>query len=119
MSNSSTQAIPIGEVNTPYGRYTILVTRYASGDAIAILLQDSDGEANAVFSVNLVSYGALLDPDCFHVKTWSENEPLVKPMLETGLFETTSAFASTGYCVAPVWRLRNPSMVPMRRSQTH
>ena len=118
MSNQASPA-PIGEVETPFGPCTILATRYPSGGAIAILLNDQEGEMFAVFSVNLVPYGSPVAPDCFHVKIWSENEPLVTPMLETGLFEPTGASAVTGHCVAPVWRLRDPSKVPTHYRTTH
>ena len=79
----------IGRIATPYGAATIQVGRYPAGGAIAIQLvaDDEPREPLATFSTNLVPYGAEVSSDEFCVKTWSENEALVEPMLLTGLFE--------------------------------
>jgi hypothetical protein len=66
----------------------------------------------ATFSTNLVPYGASVAEDEFCVKTWSENEVLVAPMLATGLFEDTCRRVPSGYVVAPVWRIKDPANVP-------
>ena len=105
----------IGQVNTPYGRAAILIGRYPAGGAIAIVLETRDGEYPeplCTFSVNLTPYGARLTTDEFCVKSWSENEAFVGIMEATGLFETTGRSVPSGYAVAPIWRVKDPSMVP-------
>lgn len=108
----------IGHVSTPYGGAAILVGRYPSsspvGGAIAIQLVDDEdpSEPLATFSTNLVPFGAAVADDEFCVKTWSENEVLVAPMLATGLFEDTGRRVPSGYVVAPVWRIKDPAHVP-------
>jgi hypothetical protein len=108
----------IGRFVTPYGNAAILVGRYFSaspaGGAIAIQFVDDEdpSEALATFSTNLAPSGAVLADDEFCVKTWSENEVLVAPMLATGLFEDTGRRVPSGYVVAPVWRIKDPANVP-------
>lgn len=104
----------IGRIPTPYGSATIVVGRYPAGGAIAIaLVADEDPtEAMATFSTNLVPYGAQVSIDEFCVKTWSENEVLVAPMLATGLFEDTGRRVPSGYVASPVWRILDPANVP-------
>lgn len=104
----------IGRIETPYGSATILVGRYPAGGAIAIQLvaNDEPTEPLATFSTNLVPYGAQVGSDEFCVKTWSENEVLVAPMLSTGLFEDTGKRVPSGYVVSPVWRVKDPAHVP-------
>jgi hypothetical protein len=108
----------IGHISTPYGDAAILVGRYPSssvvGGAIAIQLVDDEdpSELLATFSTNLVPYGASVAGDEFCVKTWSENEALVAPMLATGLFEDTGRRVPSGHVVAPVWRIKDPANVP-------
>jgi len=104
----------IGHISTPYGNAAILVGRYPAGGAIAIQLVDDDdpSEPLATFSTNLVPYGASVAEDEFCVKTWSENEVLVAPMLATGLFEDTGRRVPSGYVDAPVWRIKDPANVP-------
>ena len=104
----------IGHISTPYGDAAILVGRYPSGGAIAIQLVDDEdpSEPMATFSTNLVPYGASVAEDEFCVKTWSENEVLVAPMLATGLFEDTGRRVPSGHVVAPVWRIKDPANVP-------
>ena len=104
----------IGRVATPYGSATVLVCRYPAGGAIAIQLVSNDEltEPMATFSTNLVPHGAEIAADEFCVKTWSENEVFVSPMLSTGLFEDTGKRVPSGYVVAPVWRIKDPAYVP-------
>ena len=104
----------IGHVNTPLGRTTILVGRYPAGGAIAIQIVSDDElmEPMATFSTNLVPYGAQVSNDEFCVKTWSENEVFVLPMLSTGLFEDTGKRVPSGYVVSPVWRIKDSANVP-------
>jgi len=104
----------IGRVSTPYGPAVILVGRYPAGGAIAVQLV-ADGaipEPMATFSTNLVPSGAEVESDEFNVKSWSENEALVQPLMATGLFEDTGKRVPSGYVVSPVWRLKDPANVP-------
>ena len=104
----------IGRIDTPYGSAAILVGRYPAGGAIAIQLvaDDEQAEPMATFSTNLVPYGTQVSCDEFCVKTWSENEVFVAPMLSTGLFEDTGKRVPSGYVVSPVWRIKDPAHVP-------
>lgn len=109
----------VGLVTTPYGEAHIYIGRYPSGGAIAVQLIASGElpEPLATFSTNLVPYGALIEDNEFCVKAWSENEPLVEPMLATGLFEDTGKIVPAGYGFAPVWRVKNPTHVPPTRKR--
>jgi hypothetical protein len=51
------------------------------------------------------------------VKAWSENEPLIAPLLATGLFEDTGRRTPTGYAVSPTWRIKDRQFVPPRRGR--
>lgn len=104
----------IGRVETPYGAATIVAGRYPAGGAIAIQLVTADGMAEpiATFSTNLVSYGAQVESDEFCVKTWSENEPLVAPMLASGLFADTGKRAAASFAMSPIWRVADAAHVP-------
>ena len=112
----------IGRVMTPFGEALIYVGRYTAGGAIAIQLVDAGTEEPlGIFSTNLVPYGAHVGDTEFCAKVWSENEPLVAPMLSSGLFEDTGRTEAAGYVLAPVWRIRNPEHVPpvRRRRRSH
>ena len=103
----------IGRVTTPFGEALIYVGRYPAGGAIAVqLVGAGTGEPFGVFSTNLVPYGAQVGDMEFCAKVWSENEPLVAPMLSSGLFEDTGRTEASGYVAAPVWRIRNPQNAP-------
>src|SRR4051794_22918393 len=103
----------IGQVTTPFGEALIYVGRYPAGGAIAVQLVGADsGEPLGVFSTNLMPYGARVGGAEFCAKVWSENEPLVEPMLACGLFEDTGRVEPAGYVLAPVWRIRIPEHVP-------
>lgn len=109
----------VGSVRTPYGEAAIHVGRYPAGGAIAVeLVLGPAPDESCVFSTNLVPYGARIADDEFTVKSWSENEPLVAPMLATGLFEDTGRRIPSGYVEAPVWRLKDATNVPPLRRRT-
>jgi hypothetical protein len=105
----------IGTVPTAYGMAGIHVGRYPIGGALAVQLYLASGEPLITFSTNLVPYGNWLADDEFFVKAWSENEPFVHPMLDTGLFEDTGMHVPSGYVVAPIWHIRNADHVPHGR----
>ena len=103
----------IGRVMTPFGEAFVRVGRYPAGGAIAVqLVGVGTTEPLGVFSTNLVPYGARVGDTEFCAKVWSENEPLVEPMLASGLFEDTGRVEPSGYVLAPVWRIKNPEHVP-------
>lgn len=102
-------------VATIYGPALICIGRYPTGGAIAVQLISDDEDSPeplATFSTNLVPYGAVLGPDEFNVKSWSENQALVAPMLATGLFEDTGRSTPSGYVTSPIWRLKERSLIP-------
>ena len=110
----------IGSVQTPYGVASIHIGRYPKGGAIYVQLYtkgDEYPEPLATLSTNLVPYGASLADDEFSVKSWSENEPLIQAMLDTGLFEDTGRRTPTGYAVSPTWRIKDRQFVPPRRGR--
>mgnify|MGYP001228047524 CR=1 FL=1 len=105
----------IGTAATPYGSASIHVGRYPKGGAIYVQLYtvgDDYPEPLATLSTNLVPYGTSLADDEFSVKSWSENAPLIEPLLATGLFEDTGRRTPTGYASAPTWRIKDPLHVP-------
>ena len=104
----------IGRVDTPFWPARILVGRYPAGGALAVQLVSQEGPPESlVFSTNLVPSGALLAPDEFNVKSWSENEPFVTPLFATGLFEDTGRRVRSGYVESPIWRVKDPAHVPL------
>ena len=98
----------LGQLATPYGTANVVLTNYRTkGEPIAIVLDDADdGECIAILSVNLPDAQYKLLPNEFFVKTWTENEKIVKIALESGLFEDTGIKVSTGRVEAPVWRIK-------------
>tara|TARA_R100000329_G_scaffold26694_1_gene24934 strand:- start:1035 stop:1355 length:321 start_codon:yes stop_codon:yes gene_type:complete len=99
----------IGHIAVPYGSadLTANVTKYADGN-IAVQLFDGFSPY-ATLSVNLPEDAHLLEDNEFFVKSWSENEPLVEPLLSTGIFEDTGKRAFAGHITASIWRLIEPT----------
>ena len=104
----------IGEIELDGGtRAIIRAGRYRHGGQLAITLTDaSTHEPYGVLSTNLAAYGAKIAPDAFAVKSWSENTSLAAAMQASGLFEDTGEHIPTGYVQAPVWRIKDPALVP-------
>ena len=105
----------IGTAATPLGEATIEIGRYPKGGAIYIQLYriDEDGcPCPMTFSVNLKSYGCELADNEFNAMTWNGNDILVESVMATGLFEDTGRKFRSGFVVSPIWRLRDPALVP-------
>lgn len=75
----------------------------AHGQAPCVRVTDSSKESLLTLSVNLP--GVDLAPGEIAIKTWSENEPYIKAMLDCGLFEDTGHRVPTGFARAHIWRL--------------
>lgn len=96
-------------VKTPYGTARLVPARYRDGGLALRLVDAITDEPMTVLTVNVPSARIRLEPDQVFVKTWSENEPLVGPMLSCGLFEDTGLREPTGFVAAAVWRLIGPA----------
>jgi hypothetical protein len=104
----------IGEVDLgDYGRALVRVGRYAQGGQLAITLVDADtSKPIANLSTNLVVYNHSTAPDVAGIKVWSENAPIIEPLLASGLFKDTGERIMAEYVEIPIWRLSNPEHVP-------
>lgn len=78
------------------------------GTNVISLYDDSEGymEEYAELTVNSED-GAQrrLNPDEILVKTWSENESLIQPLLDSGYFVDTGKRVQCGFCQAHVWKV--------------
>jgi len=101
MSNVTIEPAP---VNTPFGLAKVRVDRYQRlPRAPFVFLQGmDDGLTLGVLSVN-PPQGVVLKEGEVCIKTWSENEPLVAPMLASGLFKDTGKRLDMGYVEAQIW----------------
>ena len=116
----STPTLHIGQVATLDREFAIYVGRYPIGGALAVQLHGHGplGEPDQiVFSTNIAAHAAGLAVNEFFAKTWSENECLIEPMLDTGLFEQTGRLVPTGFVFAPVWRILHSGHVPPPRKR--
>ena len=82
---------------------SVWIGSYAHGQAPCVRVTDSSKESLLTLSVNLP--GVDLAPGEIAIKTWSENEPYIKAMLDCGLFEDTGHRVPTGFARAHIWRL--------------
>ncbi len=77
---------------------------YLDGNRAIVLMDEAEGQYGTV-SVNLPHAAHRLSVDEFFAKTYSENERLRKPALESGLFEDTGRREKAGLAEAEVWRI--------------
>jgi len=96
----------IGTIVVNNENIDIKLSNYKAGN-IAIVLECEDGEPYATFSCNLAEQASSLAPNEFFAKTYNENESLVAPMLNSGLFTDTGKRVSTGFVEAPLWTLKS------------
>lgn len=92
----------IGDFEVDGEKVQLIAAQFQQGKGLAIVMQGEDGTPWGRLSVNLPNKANLLkdDRECF-VKAHDENEPMVAPVLATGVVRATGRVID-GY---PVWRL--------------
>ena len=94
------------EVNIVFRRYP--------NDRLAVALEMNTGEPYAIFSVNFPDVSdSYFEGHGFFAKVYQENEMLVQPLLDTGLFETTKIGVESGFCKYPLWKLSKAGIVAL------
>lgn len=83
----------------------LVCIRAHSGHIKLALVDHGSGEPYANVTVVLPDAVYVLAADEVFVKTWFENEHLVQPLLNSGLFEDTGIRERAGRATAQVWRL--------------
>ncbi len=112
MSKKESLPTTLGNVATPYGIVQVLQVTYCNC-ATAVQLEGPDGEPIGTLSVNVPESADPLAENEFLAKTYSENERVVQPALDSGIFEDTGRTVRAGYLSLPVWRVRKvPSPEP-------
>ena len=91
----------IGTVHAFGQELLLLETAYANG-AVGLVLHTQDGEPWTTLTTNIP--GTVLADDEVLIKTYSENEELRQPALDTGLFLDTGRRVQAGFAEAEVWR---------------
>lgn len=86
--------------------YLLVKSTYRSNDAIAIsAYEEESGEPFMDLTTNTEDARIHLEKGEIMVKTWSENEPYIKPLLESGYFEDTKRRVSLGRVEAQIWKI--------------
>lgn len=81
-----------------------------NGTPAITLYVEEDGQFEPWIDLTTNVRGAstyLEEGECI-VKTWSENESYIKPLLESGWFEDTGKRVPTGFVEAQVWKILKP-----------
>ena len=85
------------------------LTKYTDGNP-AIMVYEG-GEPFGKLTINVPEYAHALGPHEFFVKDWSENVPICRACVESGLFiETTREHRVSRFCTAKVWRLSDKAI---------
>jgi hypothetical protein len=82
----------------------IVFTKYRDNDRTAILLKDtSDSGPVATATINLPD--VKLEEDEVIIKDYSENEGMVKCLIEAGVISSVVAYVKTGFVTVPICKL--------------
>lgn len=100
-------------VSFPYAGETLTCIvcqgKYENG-LTALWLETKDGEPFIDITTNFIdAENYILFDDEVIVKTWSENEPIIPALLESGLFEDTSRRVGINFVTASVWKYKGDS----------
>jgi hypothetical protein len=111
------------KVDTSSGPVNVVLGGYQHGGLLSVRLEaaqdDPDNGTMAGEPITTLSYNPvdpavirLLQPGQFFCKTWYENEPLLEPLLASGLFAEVSRTPNRGGHVYDVviWTLQSSAM---------
>lgn len=92
------------------------MANYDSNNAKAVFIQSLESSEDSFWlepfvevTTNLEGAEKYLAKDEILVKTWSENEPLVQPLLNSGYFEDTGRKIEVSqWCKASIWKIVKP-----------
>ena len=92
------------------------MAKYDTNNTKAVFIQSLESDEDSFWlepfvevTTNLEGAEKYLGADEIIVKTWSENEPLVKSFLVSGYFEDTGRRIEVSlWCKASVWRIVKP-----------
>jgi hypothetical protein len=85
-------------------KFILVCENYIDNDTPAITLYYR-GEPWLDLTTNIEGASSILKQGECLVKTWSENEPYIQPLLESGLFEDTGRRVPCGFAQAHIWRI--------------
>lgn len=86
-----------------YGNISLFASEYSRNKRLAIQAYNKDG---FLFNLTTNLPEHPLEEGEFFVKTWSENAPFIKGIMDMGFFEDTSKKVRTGFVNAPIWRIK-------------
>lgn len=94
----------------------IEMANYESNSTKAVFVQSLERDEDDFWlepfmeiTTNLEGAEKLLGENEILVKTWSENEPLMKPLLNSGYFEDTGKQVEVSpWCKASIWKVIQP-----------
>lgn len=111
------------EVQTEFGAANIVLSKYSAADLLSVHLCSARddvekdvfaGEPIATLSFNPVDPIGIATADFaeFFCKTWSENAPLVQPLLNSGMFECViyKSPALAEWTSGEIWRLKGSAL---------
>ena len=79
------------------------VGQYQNGRVAVQLVDAKTSEPFATLTVN-IPQATVSDKEII-VKTWTENEPVARAALESGLFQDTGKRIPTGFSQAQIWKV--------------
>ena len=80
-------------------------SKYGNGQNAILLNYASNGQSYAVASVAL---DEPLRPDEVAIKNYSENEGILKSLLNAGIIATPHRFISSGFVQIPICKIQKP-----------
>lgn len=95
--------VDLGSIGSAKYTCSFGVHQYNNGRYALELTDIDSGEPFGMLTTNL-PHVDLMDNEII-VKTWSENAPLAKAALASGLFENTGVLVPTGFVEAEIWEV--------------
>ncbi|GIK44893.1 MAG: DUF4313 domain-containing protein [Anaerolineae bacterium] len=93
----------IGEIKALGHEIELMAVRYGNGRPAIVMADKEDGLPFGNLSTNLPD--VHLGQNEIFIKTWSENNSLRQPALDSGLFRDTGRRVPVGHAEAEVWEM--------------
>ena len=84
---------------------------YSNNNNLALLLRREDEEEEDYYGVVSVNTYMPLPNNMAAIKDYSENESILKALIEQGIVEKTTSYISSGYVEIPVVKVKHTELL--------
>ena len=91
--------------------FIIYPAKYSNNNNLALLFRREEDDESDYYGVISVNTALKLPNNMAAIKDYSENEGILKSLIEQGIVEKTTSYISSGYVEIPVVKIKHQELL--------